>query len=114
RQPHNAGGENAYRAMSPEIDQLLCELGASLAPARRRAFEQAAHIALSAAGCSGVGAAYRLLRDIQRHHYDFPPDDRQANVGARHWRSSKLIQAEPIGAPDPREGARDRNRLKVV
>jgi hypothetical protein len=100
--------------MSPEISELLCELGASLAPAQRVAFEAAARAALAAANCSGCGAAYRLLAPLQRGHWDPPADDRQANLGARHHRSSKLANGPPIGAEDPRTGARDRHRFKAV
>src|SRR5262245_5320007 len=97
-----------------EIDGLLVELAASLTPPQRAAFEAAARAALAAVGCSGCGAAYRVLAPLQRGYWDPPPDDRQANLGARHSRASKLVQAEPIGAPDQREGARDRRRLRAV
>jgi len=97
-----------------DVEQLIFELGASLAPPQRTAFEAAARAALAAVGCSGCGAAYRVLAPLQRGYWDPPPDDRQANLGARHSRASKLVQAEPIGAPDPREGARDRRRLRAA
>ena len=100
--------------MSPEIDHLLCELGASLAPPQRAAFEAAARDALAATNCSGCGAAYRVLAPLQRAFWDPPADDRQANTGARHYRVTKLQSAPPIGAEDPRTGARDRRRFKVV
>src|SRR5215813_7690603 len=99
---------------SAEIDALLIELAASLVPPQRAAFEAAARAALAAAGCSGCGAAYRVLAPLQRGFWDPPPDDRQANTGARHHRSSKLADGPPIGAEDPRTGARDRNRLRAV
>jgi hypothetical protein len=99
--------------LSPEIDQLLCELGASLAPAERRAFEAAAQDALAAARCSGVGAAYRVLAPLQRGFFD-PPDDLRVNTGARHYRPSKLQALPAVGADDPRTGGRDRRRFQAV
>jgi hypothetical protein len=99
---------------SAEIDALLAELAASLAPPQRAAFEAAAHAALAATHCSGCGAAYRILAPLQRGYWD-PPSDWSTNaptgVGSR--RPSKLVAAEAIGAPDPREGARDRRRLRA-
>jgi hypothetical protein len=97
-----------------EIDALLGELAASLIPPQRAAFEAAARAALAAAGCSGCGAAYRVLAPLQRGYWDPPADDRLANTGARHHRPSKLVQAEPIGADDPRCGGRDRNSFRAV
>ena len=96
-----------------DLEQLILELSFSLVPPQRRAFEVAARAALAAAGCSGCGAAYRLLAPLQREFFD-PPSDARAILGARHHRSSKLIAAQPIGGSDPREGARDRNRLRAV
>jgi len=96
-----------------DCEQLISELSASLAPPQRRAFEQAARAALAAAGCSGIGAAYRVLAPLQRAYWD-PPSDDVRREGARHNRSSKLIEREAIGADDPRTGARDRNRLRAV
>lgn len=98
---------------SAEIDALLIELAASLVPPQRAAFEAAARAALAAAGCSGCGAAYRVLAPLQRGYWD-PPSDDMRREGARHLRPSKLASAEPIGAEDPRTGARDRNRLRAV
>jgi hypothetical protein len=97
-----------------DIELLICELSASLAPPQRAAFEAAARAALAAAGCSGCGAAYRLLGPLQRAYWDPPADDRQANTGARHHRPSKLVQAEAIGTDDPRCGGRDRNSFRAV
>src|SRR5262245_54901790 len=94
-----------------EIDGLLTELAASLEPPKRTAFQEAGRLALAAAGCSGMGAAYRVLAPLQRAYWDPPADDRQANTGARHYRESKLAAGPPIGSDDPRTGARDRNRL---
>jgi hypothetical protein len=97
---------------SAEIDSLLIELGASLDRSQRVAFEAAARAALAATGCSGVGAAYRILGPIQRAHWDAPPDLR-VSTGARHYRESKLQALPAIGGPDPREGGRDRNSFRV-
>src|SRR5262249_45073966 len=88
---------------SADIEQLILELSASLVPPQRSAFDAAARAALAAAGCSGCGAAYRVLAPLQRAYFDPPDDQRTAHV-PRHNRSSKLIAAEPIVGPDPREG----------
>jgi len=75
-------------ATSDDVELLISELSASLAPSQQHyAFEAAARAVLAATNCSGCGAAYRLLAPVQ---------------------------AEPIGAPDPREGARDRRRLRLA
>jgi hypothetical protein len=84
-------------ACNPDLDALIVELGAALSPSARDAFELAARDILQAADCSGVGAGYRLLRDVQRRHWDPPPDDARA-YGARHQRSSKLADGPAIGA----------------
>ena len=98
-----------------DVEQLIHELGASLARPQRVAFEAAARAALEATGCSGSGAAYRVLVPIQRLHWD-PPDDQRIGqpLGVGSRRPSKLASAEPIGADDPRTGARDRRRLQAV
>ena len=98
---------------SAEIDGLLAELAASLPPPQRAAFEVAARAALSAVNCSGAGAAYRILAPLQRSFWDAPADGRTV-TGARHHRSSKLSQAEPIGASDPREDGRVRRAFRAV
>ena len=100
-------------AISEDVELLISELSASLTPPQRYAFLDAAHAALVAAGCSGIGAAYRVLAPLQRAYWD-PPSDDVRREGARHNRSSKLIEREAIGADDPRTGARDRNRLRAV
>ena len=101
-------------ATSDDVELLISELSASLAPSQQHyAFEAAARAVLAATNCSGCGSAYRLLAPLQRAFWDAPPDLR-VNTGARHHRPSKLVQAEPIGAPDPREGARDRRRLRLA
>jgi hypothetical protein len=97
------------------VAQLIWELSASLDPPQRRAFEAAARAVLAATGCSGPGAAFRLLAPLQRDFFD-PPSDARAISGARHQRRrpSKLSQADPIGAPDPREDGRARRALRAV
>jgi hypothetical protein len=97
-----------------DVEQLIFELSASLAPPQRAAFEAAARAALVAVGCSGCGAAYRLIGPLQRAFWDPPPDDRLANTGARHYRESKLQALPAVGADDPRTGARDRRRFQAV
>jgi hypothetical protein len=62
----------------------------------------------------GLGLAYRRLRDLQRSHYDYPSDARMISGARHHRRPSKLSQAEPIGAPDPREDGRARRALRAV
>jgi len=100
---------------SAEIDALLVELAASLAPPQRAAFEAAARAALAAAGCSGCGAAYRVLAPLQRGYWN-PPSDWATNapVGVGSRKPSKLADGPPIGAEDPRTGGRDRHRFKAV
>src|SRR5262249_56118569 len=87
---------------SAEIDALLAELAASLAPPQRAAFEAAARAAVAAAQCSGCGAAYRVLAPLQRGYWD-PPSDWATNapVGVGSRRPSKLASPEPIGPHDP-------------
>jgi hypothetical protein len=97
----------------PAFDALISELSASLD--QRAAFEAAARAALAAAGCSGCGAAYRVLAPLQRGYWDPPPDPRVGEPrGAGNRRPSKLMAGPPIGGPDPREGARDRRRFQAV
>jgi hypothetical protein len=98
--------------MSPH-DELISELGASLSPSQYADFSAAARAALEGLVCSGPGAAYRILADLQRRFFEPPPDTRHANLGARH-RGNKLSDLPPIGADDPRTGGRDRRRLKAV
>jgi hypothetical protein len=101
-------------ATSDDVELLISELSASLNPPQHAAFEAAARAALVAANCSGIGAAYRVLAPLQRGFWDPPPDDRQANTGAHHHRSSKLRDLPAVGAEDPRTGARDRRRFQAV
>jgi hypothetical protein len=99
---------------SAEIDQLLSELSASLAPSQRSAFDAAARAALADIRCLGPGTAYRILAGLQKFYFDPPLDTRVAHAGPRPFRGGKLTAAAPIGAPDPREGARARRRFRVV
>ena len=95
--------------MSPDdVDLLLSELSASLAPSQYTAFLVAGRAALANVPCLGPGNAFRLLATLQRSYFDPPPDARHANLGARHYRPSKLTAAPPIGAEDPRATGRAR------
>jgi hypothetical protein len=95
-------------------DALIARLARPLLPADRAAFRRAAEAALAGIGCSGPGAAYRVVAALQRAYFDPPPDDRYAHAGPRPRRPSKLVEAGPIGTPDPREGARNRRRFKLI
>src|SRR5262249_53170693 len=97
-----------------DVELLISELSASLTPSQRIAFEAAAHAALAAAGCSGIGAAYRVLAPLQRGYWDPPADQRIGQPrGSGSRRPSKLVAGEAIGRDDPRVGGRDRHRLRV-
>jgi hypothetical protein len=95
---------------SADVEQLISELSASLIPPQRAAFEVAARAALVAAGCSGCGAAYRVLVPLQRAYWDPPADDRLAHSGARHQRSSKLADGPPLDEDSARGRASTRSR----
>ena len=87
-----------------DVAALVSELGASLTPSQYSAFAAAAHAALG--NCSGPGAAYRILRDLQRSYFD-PPSDSRAIAGARHHTPNKLNSLPAIGVvEDPRGTAR--------
>jgi hypothetical protein len=101
-------------ATSDDVELLISELAASLIAPQRYAFLDAARAALAAAGCSGCGAAYRVLAPLQRGYWDPPADNTEAHAGARHHRSSKLRDLPAVGAEDPRTGARDRHRLRAM
>jgi hypothetical protein len=88
---------------SPEIDQLVCELGCSLAPAQRLAFEDAARAALAAVPCLGVGAAYRILADLQRLFFDPPLDVGRPATGPRFYNTSRLRDGPAIAHSDGRK-----------
>jgi len=97
-------------ATSDDVELLIFELSASLIPPQRTAFEAAAHAALAVAGCSGCGAAYRVLAQLQRAYWDPPADDRLAHSGARHQRSSKLADGPPLDEDSARGRASTRSR----
>jgi hypothetical protein len=99
---------------SDEIDGLLIELSASLERPQRAAFEVAARAALAAAGCSGCGAAYRILAPLQRGYWDPPADPRIGQTrGSGIRRPSKLIDAPALGEDGPRVGERDRRQFRA-
>jgi hypothetical protein len=104
----------ATSGIDDDVDLLISELSASLIPPQRRAFEAAAYAALAAAGCSGIGAAYRLIGPLQKSFWDPPADNYTAHAGAHHHRVSKLRDLPAVGAEDPRTGARDRRRFQAV
>jgi hypothetical protein len=91
-----------------DFDALIAELGAALSPSARDAFELAARDALQVAGCSGAGAAYRVLAPLQRGFWDPPADDARA-YGARHQRS-KLVDGPPLDDDSARGRASSRSR----
>jgi hypothetical protein len=95
-----------------DVDLLVAELGAALTHSQFAAFETAARAALDGLACSGPGAAYRVLREVQRHYFDPPLDTYAAHEGARHYRPTKLTSLPPIGRPDRAEDAQLRNRFK--
>jgi hypothetical protein len=98
-----------------DSEQLISRFCGSLAPGDRSSFRHAAEGALAAIPCAGEGIAYRTLRDVWRGYFHPPPDPRIGQTrGSGLRRPSKLISAEPIGADDPRVGARDRHRLRTV
>jgi len=102
-------------ATSYDLDPepLISRLAGPLLPADRQAFRAAALDALTRVPCWGEGAVYRAVAALQRQFFHPPPDQR-ANMGPRHFHGSKLADGPPIGAEDPRTGARDRNRLRAV
>ena len=91
-----------------DSEALISRLAGPLLPADRAAFRAAAEEALTRVPCLGEGAAYRAIAGLQRRFFDPPPDARHANLGARHYRPSKLTAAPPIGAEDPRATGRAR------
>jgi hypothetical protein len=96
-----------------EINQLILQLAASIPPPEYDNFITAAHAVLTEIDCNhlGVGLAYRRLRELQRSHYDYPPDPRAAH-GPNHYRPSKLSSLPPIGRPDRAEDGQLRNRFR--
>ena len=93
-----------------DVEQLISRFCGSLAPADRAAFRSAAESALAQLPCVGPGIAYRVLRELWLSHHFRPPSDHETgHQPGSQRRPSKLIAAEAIGAPDPREGARARD-----
>ena len=90
-----------------DVAALIIELGASLTPAQYNAFSAAAYAALG--NCSGPGAAYRILRDLQRSYFD-PPSDARAVSGPRHH-ANKLTMRPPIAAVEQPQGVGRRRTL---
>jgi len=81
-----------------EIDELVLQLSASLAPPQHHAFIDAARTALADIPCIGPGSAYRVLAPLQRQFFD-PPSDARAVSGPRHH-ANKLTMRPPIAAPE--------------
>jgi hypothetical protein len=102
-------------ATSYDLDpeQLVSRFCGSLAPGDRAAFRVAAENAMRAIACNGEGLAYRVLREVWRGYFH-PPEETNQPCGVGSRRPSKLSDGPPIGAEDPRTGARDRRRFKAV
>ena len=90
-----------------ELELLVAELGASLEPTQYTAFAAAARAALGK--CSGPGAAYRILRDLQRSYFD-PPADDPGRYAPRHYRPSKLADGPALTEDSARGRASTRTR----
>ena len=101
-------------ATSDDVDALISRLSGPLLPPARIAFRAAALDALTRVPCLGEGAIYRAVASLQRQFW-VPPSDWATNapVGIGSRKPSKLADGPPIGAEDPRTGARDRNRLRA-
>jgi hypothetical protein len=98
-----------------DSDILISHLAGPLLPADRAAFRRAAEHALGALSCAGEGIVYRIVRDVWRGYFH-PPQDTTWDISQEipGLCRSKLANAPAIGAPDPREGGRDRRRLRAV
>jgi hypothetical protein len=98
-----------------DLELLIARLAGPLSPPDRAAFRCAAEHALGALSCAGEGLAYRTISAIWRTYFHPPRytewDIADEIVGLCR---SKLVNRPPIGADDPRSGARDRHRLKLV
>jgi hypothetical protein len=90
-----------------DVAAVVAELGASLAPAQYNAFVDAAHAALG--NCSGPGAAYRILRDLQRNFFD-PPAEATNRYAPRHFRRDKPTDLPALGEDSARGRAQARMR----
>jgi hypothetical protein len=91
-----------------DFDSLIIELGVSLAPPQRDAFERVARDILITTRCSGIGAAYRTLAPLQRAYFD-PPDDNAARGAPRHLRR-RTADASPIEDDSVRGAVSRRSR----
>jgi hypothetical protein len=96
-----------------DSEQLISRFCGALSPADRGDFRRAAEGALAAIPCAGEGACYCALRDLFEKFFR-PPFETNHPIGIGSRRPSKLTDGPPIGAPDPREGARDRHRLRAA
>jgi hypothetical protein len=96
-------------------DALISRLAGGLAPADRAAFRRAAEHALEQISCVGEGVVFRVVSGIWRGYFH-PPTYTGWDISheLESMRRSKLANGPPIGADDPRSGARDRRRLKLV
>jgi hypothetical protein len=92
-----------------EIDELILQLGASLAPPQHHAFIAAARTALAGIPCIGPGSAYRVLAPLQRQFFD-PPSDARAIAGPHHC-LSKRDRLSPIGVVEEPENIARRRAL---
>ena len=96
-------------SITEDTDPLVAESGASLTPSQYAAFESAARDVLASLVCSGPGAAYRALRDLQKLHFD-PPAEASSRYEPRHLRSKKRTDLPPIGEDTARGRASSRTR----
>lgn len=95
-------------SLPAEIDELVQQLGASLAPPQHHAFIDAARAALAGIPCLGPGSAYRVLAPLQRQFFD-PPTDSRALAGPFHRGANKLTMRPPIAlVEEPQSAARRR------
>ena len=102
--PIRTKGSSAM-SIPDEIDELVLQLAASLAPSQHDAFIAAARTALADIPCIGPGSAYRVLAPLQRQFFD-PPSDARVIAGPRHHQKNKLNSLPPVGAEDARGVAR--------
>ena len=96
-----------------DSEQLISRFCGSLAPGDRSSFRHDAEGALAAIPCAGEGIAYRTLRDVWRAYFH-PPEETNHPLGVGSRRPSKLASGPPVGAEDPRTGARARRQFKMV
>jgi hypothetical protein len=96
-------------------DALISRLSGPLSPPDRVAFRRAAEHAVWALPCAGEGLVYRTISAIWRGYFH-PPRYTEWDIADEiaGLCQSKLVNRPPIGADDPRTGARDRKRLRLV